>query len=135
MREYLVFAEQAALLDVQYNNDALATDLFGGTGDEFRIGQRRRAQSDLLDAKADDRLYLLDRFHAAAIAQGHAAFRCQRLDQCIVGLAPVYGGIDIDDDQFVNFFLIENAHGVKRVADILWAAEVDGLDQPAILDQ
>ena len=134
VRPRLVTAEQA-LLRVDHDDDALAAHLVGDVSDEVRILDGARADRHLLYPQADDALGLLRRLYAAAVAQGHAAFRCELRNEPEVGFATMGGGIYVEDDQFVGLLLVEDLDRVDRIAHVLRVLETYGLDQPIVVDQ
>ena len=49
-----------------------------------------------------------------------------------LGSAPIDVRIDVEDDQLVDFLLVEDSYRVDRVADVLAVLELNRFDQPPV---
>jgi hypothetical protein len=83
----------------------------------------------------DDARRLFDGLHAAAVTERHAALGGKLRNESIVGLAVLRRRVDVEDDELIRFFLVEDLDRVDRVTDVLGLTELDGLDQPAVLHE
>src|SRR6185369_15191402 len=114
---------------------ALPAYFTGGFRDQVRIRHSCCTDGNLLDAETNQTLKLFDARHATSVTKRHAALRREVLDERVVRFSLFDCGIDINDHQLIDFFLIENPDGVNRIADILRSAEIDRLDQPPAFNQ
>ena len=125
-------AAESALFHVEHDDDALPADLLGHLGNEARPFDRGRADRNLFYAQTHDALGLLDRRHAAAVTQRHATFGGKIGDHRVIGFGTVRSRVDVRDNQFVDLFLVEDAHCIDRVTDIFVVAEFACFDEAAV---
>ena len=89
----------------------------------------RGAYDEFLDANLCERLAPADIAQSTPIGQRDETLRREFLEKPAVGLAPIDRCVDVEDDDFVDFFFVEQADDVERVTDVRALAEGDRFHQ------
>ena len=74
--------------------------------DQLRVGDRGRVEADLVGAGIEQPAHVVHRAHAAADRQRDEDLRRHRLDDVQDQVAPVAGGGDVEEGQFVGALLV-----------------------------
>ena len=125
----------ARLLHVEHHDHALVADLLRDRGYKFRIFNRGRAERHLFHAEIDNGFRFLDSLYTATVTQGHSAFGRPETDHFHIGLSALCCRVDIQHNQLIGLFFVEDPHGIYRVADILIFAETNGFNQSLVADK
>src|SRR5690606_36938839 len=83
-----------------------------------------------LDADAHDLSHLFDCADAPAIGNRHKAFTGNVGDDLESRPLCLSGRSNVDQDELINFLVVEDLDRIAGVADVFRIVEPDGLDQP-----
>ena len=76
------------------------------------------SKHNLLYARCEDRRCVCNRLNSATVAQRHETFARKLGDKSHVRPAPFNAGVDVEDANFVDFLLVEDANDVEGIANI-----------------
>ena len=123
-----------ASLGVDRQHHALRAEDLGELVDQLGPGERRGVDRDLVRARVEDRVGVLDRAHAAADRERHEDVIGGSSREFDDGGALVGGRGDVEEDQLVGALRVVvrgKLDGVPGVADV---DELRALDDPAVVD-
>lgn len=118
---------------VDPDHDALHAEAVRKTGDEVRVGERRRVDGDLVGAVGEKPAGVLDRADAARDAERDVDRLGDAADPALVDDAAVGRGGDVVEDELVGALFGIALCERHDFAHDLVAAELDALDDDAVL--
>src|SRR4051812_9353653 len=127
----------AAALDalgVDRHHDALVTEFFGRLLDEFAAADGGAVDRNLVGARSQQRLDILDGAYPAADRQRHETGLRGAPDHVEHDAAIFMGGGDVQEAQLVGAGGVIGNRGFDGIAGVAQIDEVDALDHPAVLD-
>lgn len=120
---------------VETRDDRLRSEGADHLADGVGVRDQRRVDDDLLEARGDDRLRLRGGLDAAAVGEWDERLGGDPVQQLHPRRDAALRRTDVEDHQFIDLEVVEDADDVDRVADVAGIFEALGLHEAVALEE